>query len=220
MVRVASARLGETAGNAARRLCDLVLAATILLLAAPFMAVIAALVRATSPGPILFRQTRLGHLERPFQMLKFRTMYADSDHAVHREYVTRMLNGEDVRQQGATSLFKLEHDPRITPIGRFLRRTSLDELPQLFNVLRGDMALVGPRPVLPWEVELYKPHHRERFQVKPGITGLWQIRGRSRLSWLQALELDVEYARRQSMALDLWILVMTLPAVLRAGEAR
>jgi lipopolysaccharide/colanic/teichoic acid biosynthesis glycosyltransferase len=220
MVRVASARLGETAGNAARRLCDLVLAATILLLAAPLMAVIAALVRATSPGPILFRQTRLGHLERPFQMLKFRTMYADSDHAVHREYVTRMLNGEDVRQQGATSLFKLEHDPRITPIGRFLRRTSLDELPQLFNVLRGDMALVGPRPVLPWEVELYKPHHRERFQVKPGITGLWQIRGRSRLSWLQALELDVEYARRQSMALDLWILVMTLPAVLRAGEAR
>ena len=220
MVRVASARLSETAGNAARRLCDLVLAATILLLAAPLMAVIAALVRATTPGPILFRQTRLGHLERPFQMLKFRTMYADSDHAVHREYVTRMLNGEDVRQQGATSLFKLEHDPRITPIGRFLRRTSLDELPQLFNVLRGDMALVGPRPVLPWEVELYQPHHRERFQVKPGITGLWQIRGRSRLSWLQALELDVEYARRRSMALDLWILVMTLPAVLRAGEAR
>ncbi len=220
VVRVASARLVETAGNAARRLGDLVLAATALILAAPLMVAIAALVRATSPGPILFRQTRLGHLERPFQMLKFRTMYADSDHGVHREYVTRMLSGQDPRQHGATALFKLEHDARIIPIGRFLRRTSLDELPQLFNVLRGDMALVGPRPVMPWEVELYKPHHRERFQVKPGITGLWQVRGRSRLSWLQALELDVEYVRRQSIALDLWILVMTLPAVLRAGESR
>lgn len=220
VVRVASARLVETAGNAGRRLRDLVLAATALILAAPLMVAIAALVRATSSGPILFRQTRLGHLERPFQMLKFRTMYADCDHGVHREYVTRMLTDEDPRQHGATALFKLEHDARIIPIGRFLRRTSLDELPQLFNVLRGDMALVGPRPVLPWEVELYKPHHRERFQVKPGITGLWQVRGRSRLSWSQALELDVEYVRRQSIALDLWILVMTLPAVLRAREAR
>jgi lipopolysaccharide/colanic/teichoic acid biosynthesis glycosyltransferase len=220
VVWVASARLVETAGNAARRLGDLVLATTALIVAAPLMVAIAALVRATSPGPILFRQTRLGHLERPFQILKFRTMYADSDHGVHREYVTRMLSGQDPRQHGAAALFKLEHDARIIPIGRFLRRTSLDELPQLFNVLRGDMALVGPRPVMPWEVELYKPHHRERFQVKPGITGLWQVRGRSRLSWLQALELDVEYVRRQSIALDLWILVMTLPAVLRAGESR
>jgi lipopolysaccharide/colanic/teichoic acid biosynthesis glycosyltransferase len=220
MAGVPSARLVETAGNAGRRLRDLVLAAIALVLAAPLMLAIAALVRATSPGPVLFRQTRLGQLERPFQMLKFRTMYADCDHAVHREYVTRMLRGEDPRQHAATALFKLEHDPRITPIGRFLRRTSLDELPQLFNVLRGDMALVGPRPVLPWEVALYKPHHRERFRVKPGITGLWQVRGRSRLSWSQALELDVEYVRRQSIALDLWILVMTLPAVLRAGEAR
>jgi lipopolysaccharide/colanic/teichoic acid biosynthesis glycosyltransferase len=217
VVWVASARL--LSGDAGRRLRDLVLAAIALLLAGPLMAAIAVLVRATSPGPILFRQTRLGHLERPFQMLKFRTMHVGCDHGVHREYVTRMLRGEDPRD-GETALFKLQHDPRITPIGRFLRRTSLDELPQLLNVLRGDMALVGPRPVLPWEVGLYQPHHRERFQVKPGITGLWQVRGRSRLSWSQALELDVEYVRRQGVALDLWILVMTLPAVLRAGEAR
>jgi lipopolysaccharide/colanic/teichoic acid biosynthesis glycosyltransferase len=217
---VVSDRLVETAGNAGRRLRDLVLAATALILAAPLMVAIAALVRATSPGPVLFRQTRLGQFEHPFQMLKFRTMYVDCDHAIHREFVTRMLSGDDPRQHGATALFKLEHDARIIPIGRFLRRTSLDELPQLFNVLRGDMALVGPRPVLPWEVELYKPHHRERFQVKPGITGLWQVRGRSRLSWSQALELDVEYVRRQSIGLDLWILVMTLPAVLRAGDSR
>jgi lipopolysaccharide/colanic/teichoic acid biosynthesis glycosyltransferase len=150
---------------------------------------------------VIYRQRRLGEGGRPFTIYKFRTMVADAEES-----------GEAVWADAA--------DPRVTRVGRVLRRTHLDELPQLFNVLRGDMALVGPRPVLPWEVELYQPHHRERFQVKPGITGLWQIRGRSRLSWLQALELDVEYARRRSMALDLWILVMTLPAVLRAGEAR
>jgi lipopolysaccharide/colanic/teichoic acid biosynthesis glycosyltransferase len=203
-----------------RRLRDLLLAAMALILAAPLMAAIAALVRMTSPGPILFRQTRLGYLERPFQMLKFRTMYAHCDEAIHREYVTRMFSGEDQRQHGATTLFKLEHDPRITPIGSFLRRTSLDELPQLLNVLRGDMSLVGPRPAMLWEVALYLPHHRERFQVKPGITGLWQVRGRSRLSGPHALELDVDYVRRRNFVLDLWILVMTLPAVLRAGDTR
>jgi lipopolysaccharide/colanic/teichoic acid biosynthesis glycosyltransferase len=207
-------------GAALRRLLDLLLASVALILASPLMAVIALLVRATSPGPVLFRQTRLGHLERPFQMLKFRTMHSDCDDAVHREYVIRMLRGEDPRQHGPTGLFKLQDDARITPVGGLLRRTSLDELPQLLNVLCGDMSLVGPRPALPWEVALYKPHHRERFQVRPGITGLWQVRGRSRLSVSQALELDVEYVRGRSLAMDLWILVLTVPAVLRAGEAR
>jgi lipopolysaccharide/colanic/teichoic acid biosynthesis glycosyltransferase len=131
-----------------------------------------------------------------------------------------MFGGEDLFQGGATTLFKLEHDPRVTRVGSFLRRTSLDELPQLLNVLRGDMSLVGPRPAMPWEVELYLPHHRERFQVEPGMTGLWQVRGRSRLSGPRGLELDVEYVRRRTFALDLWILVMTLPAVLRAGDTR
>jgi lipopolysaccharide/colanic/teichoic acid biosynthesis glycosyltransferase len=205
--------------SVARRLRDLLLAAIALLLAGPLMVVIAALVRLTSPGPVLFRQTRLGYLERPFEMLKFRTMYVHCDEAVHREYVTRMF-GEDLFQGGATTLFKLEHDPRITRVGSFLRRTSLDELPQLLNVLRGDMSLVGPRPAMPWEVELYLPHHRERFQVAPGMTGLWQVRGRSRLSGPCALELDVEYVRRRTFALDLWILLMTLPAVLRPGDTR
>ena len=206
--------------SVARRLRDLLLAAIVLLLASPLMVVAAVLVRLTSPGPVLFRQTRLGHLERPFQMLKFRTMYVHCDEAVHREYVTRMFGGEDMFQGGATTLFKLEHDPRITRVGSFLRRTSLNELPQLLNVLRGDMSLVGPRPAMPWEVPLYLPHHRERFQVAPGMTGLWQVRGRNRLSGPRALELDVEYVRRRSFALDLWILVMTLPAVLRAGDTR
>jgi lipopolysaccharide/colanic/teichoic acid biosynthesis glycosyltransferase len=184
------------------------------------MALIAAVVRTTSPGPALFRQTRVGYLERPFQMLKFRTMYVHCDDSVHRQYVTQMLRAKDPRQHGAPAVFKLEHDARITAVGGFLRRTSLDELPQLINVLRGDMSLVGPRPAMPWEVALYKPHHRERFQVKPGITGLWQVRGRSRLPWTQALELDVEYVRRRSLGLDIWILLLTLPAVLRAGETR
>jgi lipopolysaccharide/colanic/teichoic acid biosynthesis glycosyltransferase len=210
---------GPTSG-ALRRLLDILLASAALLLAVPLMALIAVLVRATSPGPILFRQTRLGYLECPFQMLKFRSMDAHCDDRPHREYVTRMLSDEDPRQDRQTAVFKLDNDPRITPVGGFLRRTSLDELPQLFNVLRGDMSLVGPRPAMPWEVALYEPHHRLRFQVKPGITGLWQVRGRSRLSWPQALDLDVVYVRRRSIALDLWILVMTLPAVLRAGEAR
>jgi lipopolysaccharide/colanic/teichoic acid biosynthesis glycosyltransferase len=206
--------------SVARRLRDLLLAAIALLLAAPLMLVVAALVHLTSPGPVLFRQTRLGHLERPFQMLKFRTMYVHCDEAVHREYVTRMFGGEDLFQGGATTLFKLEHDPRITRVGSFLRRTSLDELPQLLNVLRGDMSLVGPRPAMPWEVALYLPHHRERFQVAPGMTGLWQVRGRGRVPGPRALELDIEYVRRRTFALDLWILVMTLPAVLRAGDTR
>jgi lipopolysaccharide/colanic/teichoic acid biosynthesis glycosyltransferase len=202
------------------RLVDLVVASAALLLAVPLMVVIAILVRASSPGPVLFRQTRLGYGERPFQMLKFRTMYAHCDDRTHREFVLRMLGGEDPRQDRRTAVFKLDHDPRITPAGGFLRRSSLDELPQLVNVLRGEMSLVGPRPAMPWEVEQYQPHHRQRFRVKPGITGLWQVRGRSRLSWPQALDLDVEYVRRRSVALDLWILLMTLPAVLRRGEAR
>jgi lipopolysaccharide/colanic/teichoic acid biosynthesis glycosyltransferase len=183
------------------------------------MLLIAALVRLTSPGPALFRQHRVGYRQRPFVMVKFRSMYADSGDAVHRDYVRRMLRGGDPRAAG-TGLFKLGGDRRVTPLGRVLRATSLDELPQLLNVLRGEMALVGPRPALPWEVELYQPHHYTRFDVIPGITGLWQVSGRSRLTMTEALELDVEYVRRRSLALDLWILLHTLPAVLSQGAAR
>jgi len=202
------------------RMVDMLIAGVGLLVTAPLMVVIALAVRATSPGPALFRQRRLGYRERPFEMLKFRTMTADCDDAVHREYVTRMLAGSDPRPCGPSGLFKLDSDARITPLGRLLRRTSLDELPQLINVLRGDMSLVGPRPAMPWEVGLYQPRHRVRFEVKPGITGLWQVRGRSRLSSMHALELDVEYVRRHSLRLYLWILLLTVPAVLRVTEAR
>src|SRR5205814_1457380 len=167
------------AGGALTRLVDVVVAGTLVVLLGPPMLLTALLVRATSPGPALFRQSRVGFRERPFVMLKFRSMYVDRDDRAHRAFVSRMLGGEDPRQP-RQSLYKLEGDPRITPLGRFLRCTSVDELPQLFNVLRGEMSLVGPRPALAWEVRLYRRHHHERFLVKPGITGLWQVSGRSR----------------------------------------
>jgi lipopolysaccharide/colanic/teichoic acid biosynthesis glycosyltransferase len=199
------------------RLLDVSIAGLLLVSLAPLMAVLALLVRATSPGPALFRQTRIGYLEKPFVIFKFRTMYDKSDDRVHREYVSRMLLDRQHAQRGPNGLFKLGQDPRITRIGHFLRRTSLDELPQLINVLRGEMALVGPRPALPWEVKLYTQEHRIRFQVKPGMTGLWQVRGRSRLDMNEALDLDMQYVQRCSLALNLWILAMTLPALFRGG---
>jgi lipopolysaccharide/colanic/teichoic acid biosynthesis glycosyltransferase len=199
---------------------DVVLAALLLIVAAPVLTVIALLIRLTSPGPVLFRQLRVGHLEQPFTMLKFRTMQAGCDDRVHREFVTRMLSDGTAGQAAPDGVFKLADDPRVTRIGRFLRRTSLDELPQLVNVLRGEMSLVGPRPSLPWEVDLYQPTQRRRFQVRPGMTGLWQVRGRNRVDLARALDLDVEYATRQSVRLYLLILVLTVPAVLRGDGAR
>jgi lipopolysaccharide/colanic/teichoic acid biosynthesis glycosyltransferase len=201
------------------RLIDVVLAAVLLVVLAPLLLLIGALVRVTSRGPAIFEQSRVGYRRQPFVMLKFRTMYANCDDSVHRDFVGRMLGGEDPRSSGPGGLFKLVGDCRVTPVGRLLRASSLDELPQLVNVLRGEMSLVGPRPALAWELERYQPHHHERFLVKPGITGLWQVSGRSRLTINEALELDVEYARRRSLALDLWILVRTVGVVLRSGAA-
>jgi lipopolysaccharide/colanic/teichoic acid biosynthesis glycosyltransferase len=202
------------------RLIDLTVAGILLVVLAPLMLLIAVLVRATSRGPALFKQTRVGYRKQPFVILKFRSMTADCSDDVHRDFVSRMLRGEDPWRTGGAGLYKLEDDRRVTPLGRFLRATSLDELPQLINVLRGDMALVGPRPVLAWEAALFQPHHHERFTVKPGMTGLWQVSGRSKLTMAQALDLDVEYVRHRSLALDLRILMKTLPAVLSVGATR
>jgi lipopolysaccharide/colanic/teichoic acid biosynthesis glycosyltransferase len=210
----------STVRSAASRGMDLVLAGLLLVLLAPVMMLIALLVRITSPGPALYRQIRIGQHKRPFVMLKYRSMRAGCDDRVHRDFVRRELAGEDPRSPDGRGLFKLENDDRVTPIGALLRLTSLDELPQLINVIRGEMALVGPRPALAWELDLYQPHHHERFAVKPGITGLWQVCGRNRLPMTRALDLDVEYARRRSLALDLWILLRTIPAVLDVGTAR
>ena len=202
-----------------RRGLDIVLAATALLLLAAPMLVIALLIRLTSPGPALFHQIRLGQYERRFAMLKFRTMRTDCSDELHRAFVTQLLQYKDPRSgEGA---FKLDPDPRVTRIGRVLRRTSADELPQLINVLRGEMSLVGPRPMLSWEDELLTPAQRERFAVPAGMTGLWQVSGRSGLSLTEALELDVRYVRRAGLLLDLLILAKTVWVVLvPRGRAR
>jgi lipopolysaccharide/colanic/teichoic acid biosynthesis glycosyltransferase len=172
----------------------------------------------------LFGQERVGAGGRRFRVLKFRTMYDGVSDAAHRELVTKMLNGDDghAAQIGPDGkpVFKLVNDDRITPVGRWLRRKSLDELPQLFNVLRGEMSLVGPRPPLPYEFEQYEHWQVHRLQVRPGITGLWQVSGRNRLSYRQMCELDLDYVRNWSLWLDLRILLKTMPVVLsNSGHA-
>jgi len=174
-------------------------------------------VRVSSPGPAVFRQQRLGLDKRPFTMFKFRSMTVGNSDAVHRAYVSAMLTTDGASSEKVNGLYKLDGDPRVTRLGGWLRRTSLDELPQLVNIVRGDMSLVGPRPVLAWEAELFRPEALARFRTRPGLTGLWQVSGRSRLTMPQALALDVEYVRRQSLWLDLTILARTVPAQLRRG---
>jgi lipopolysaccharide/colanic/teichoic acid biosynthesis glycosyltransferase len=205
--------------EALKRVLDLLLASLLLILLAPAMAVIAIAIRFTSPGPALFRQIRIGYRLSPFVMFKFRTMLVNNDDTIHRAYVTAMLSGDATPAEAQRGIYKLTRDPRVTSVGAFLRRSSLDELPQLFNVLRGNMSLVGPRPALPYEAELFEHRYRTRFMAKPGITGLWQVSGRSTLPMRQALELDVYYVRRRTIGLDLLTLVKTIPAVLRARDA-
>ena len=205
--------------EAAKRALDIALASVLIVIAAPLLLLLWCPVRLTSAGPAFFRQERLGRDMKPFTMLKLRSMYAGTDDQTHRAYVTGLLTAEREAPERDGALFKLADDPRVTPLGGWLRRTSLDELPQLINVLRGEMSLVGPRPMLPWEAELLAEPYRPRFTVKPGMTGLWQVRGRSRLSMRTALELDVEYARRRSVALDLIILAQTVPALFRGGAS-
>lgn len=206
-------------GRWRKRALDLVGALLLLAVFAVPMLILGMLVRLTSRGPVLYRQIRLGAGERSFTLLKFRTMSKDSPEDIHREYVLAQLTSADLAP-GENGLFKLANDPRVTPLGRVLRRTSLDELPQLLNVVRGQMSLVGPRPALPWEAELFPPECRARFLVRPGITGLWQTSGRSRLTMRQALELDVAYVGGWTLRRDLLILLRTVPAVLRCSDAR
>ena len=181
-----------------KRTLDIALASALLIVVAPLL-LLCCLVRSTSAGPALFRQERLGRDMRPFTMLKLRTMYIDNDDRMHRDYVTGMLSADQeapAPNGGCSSWTATRVSPRSAA---WLRRTSLDELPQLFNVLQGEMSLVGPRPMLPWEAQLLAEPYQPRFTVKPGITGLWQVSGRSRLSMRTALELDVEYARHRSV---------------------
>ena len=207
-------------GYRGKRAADAAIAASLLLVLLPVLLVLTALVRVTSPGPGFFRQERLGLCGRPFVMHKLRTMYDGVSDGLHRDYVLTQI-AAGLGASPASGLHKIENDPRVTPLGAWLRRTSLDELPQLWDVLLGRMSLVGPRPILPWEAELLTRAERERFLVRPGITGLWQVSGRSRLTMPQAFQLDTRYVRDLCLSLDLRILAKTVVVVLRPrGSAR
>ncbi len=199
-----------------KRCLDLAAASLLVLATAPLMALIALLVRRDSPGPILFRQTRLGMNMHEFTLLKFRTMRDGTDPEPHREYLRQIMDPR--AEPGANKLYKLDRPDEVTRVGRWIRKTSLDELPQLFNVIRGDMSLVGPRPSIPYEVELYAPHHFERFLVPAGLTGLWQVEARAHSTFAEALELDAAYARGWSFGLDLRLLARTPLLMLRKRE--
>jgi lipopolysaccharide/colanic/teichoic acid biosynthesis glycosyltransferase len=201
----------------ARRVIDIVLSGLGLLVLSPLMTVIGAWVRLDSPGPALLRQKRIGLGRRPFTLYKFRSMRVGGDDLAHRRLIEAELRGEDTARKGST---KLADDARVTRSGRFLRRTSLDELPQLINVLRGDMSLVGPRPCLRWEADMFPAEFAERFQVRPGLTGLWQVTGRSTVGTLDMLRSDMEYLRNRRLRLDLQILLRTIPSLLRGDGAR
>ena len=202
------------------RTLDLFIATVALILATPILLLACVLIKLGSPGPAIFRQRRLGRLGRPFTVHKLRTMRAEADPEVHRRYVDQLINGiEASNSDGGRDLYKLTADDRVTRVGRLLRRTSLDELPQLIDVLRGPMSLVGPRPVIPYEAELYPSDYRRRFAVKPGITGLWQVSGRSERSYREMVALDISWVERNSPALYLWILARTPWVLIRTRGA-
>jgi lipopolysaccharide/colanic/teichoic acid biosynthesis glycosyltransferase len=200
------------------RMIDVTVAAVVLLLLSPLLLIIVLAIRLTSDGPALFRQERIGKDKSRFSLYKFRTMRPDASDEPHRKYVRAMIASNQTSQNG--DLYKLSVDDRITTIGRYLRSTSLDEIPQLFNVLRGEMSLVGPRPVIGYEAELFPEYYNSRFSVKPGLTGLWQVSGRNQRTYHEMVLFDLEYAERQSLWFDLQILVKTIPVVLsRRGVA-
>ena len=210
--------------QAGKRLLDIVVASLLLVVMAPVMLLVSLAIWLDSRGPVVFRQRRVrGEQARgagdpsrnQFTFYKFRTMYTNSDQGVHRQYVTGLINGSALcTQDGNKKLYKLQHDCRVTRIGRILRKTSLDELPQLVNVLRGDMSLVGPRPGIPYEVQQYKSWHLDRLAVRQGLTGLWQVRGRNELAFDDMVQLDIEYVHSASLWLDIKILLLTVPSVL------
>jgi exopolysaccharide biosynthesis polyprenyl glycosylphosphotransferase len=201
-----------------KRMIDIIGASLTLVVLAPLFLYIAWRIRRDSSGPAFFQQTRLGMDEREFNFLKFRSMHTDTDPRDHEAYIARFADG-DVAQE-ASGLFKLEQGNSVTPFGQWLRRTSLDELPQLINVLRGEMSLVGPRPCIPYEIAHFEPHHFERFNVPAGITGLWQVTARAHSTFLEALDMDVAYARSCSIGLDIRLLFRTPLQLLRPTSTR
>jgi lipopolysaccharide/colanic/teichoic acid biosynthesis glycosyltransferase len=237
---VVSAQSGGLLVDAGCRALDIVGSAVLLVIMAPLLGLIAIAVRLDSPGPSIFRQERIGRGRKPFMVNKFRSMGVGVAHDRHREFVLGLIKGDpphhdtlsreaagaiaaqddpNDEHDGPRPYYKMVGDPRVTRFGRLLRRSSLDELPQLWNVLRGDMSLVGPRPPIPYEVDHYPPAWFNRFAVKPGITGLWQVSGRSSVTLDEMVRLDIEYARRRTVWLNIRILARTVPAVLFARGA-
>ncbi|MDR3554375.1 MAG: sugar transferase [Syntrophobacteraceae bacterium] len=207
-----------------KRIVDLACSLLALVLGAPIFVAVAALIKLDSKGPVFFRQARVGQYGKTFTFLKFRSMYADNDPSIHREYVKKLICSSDNSARNGDSnkdeIFKIQNDPRVTAIGRFLRQTSLDELPQFINVLRGDMSLVGPRPPIPYELENYDLWHRRRvLGMKPGITGVWQVEGRSRTTFNEMVRMDINYVTNWSLWLDFKLLLKTPLAVFSSKGA-
>jgi lipopolysaccharide/colanic/teichoic acid biosynthesis glycosyltransferase len=201
----------------AKRILDI----TFTLLLSPFLllaaTIIAICIKLSSEGPVFYRQKRAGQNGVEFEMLKFRSMYVNNDHLAHREKIIKYMSGQKLNEDGIPDLsYKDVHDPRITRVGRFIRKTSLDELPQFWNVLCGYMTLVGPRPPLPYEVELYNARDRLRLCGRPGLTGTWQVYGRSRVTFQNMVSMDIDYLYSQSLWLDIKLIVLTVPVMIFA----
>jgi len=192
-----------------------------ILLFSPLFVIIPLLIKLTSEGPVFFRQERVGRYGRRFTFLKFRSMYEDCNHDIHKEYTRRLISGQqdtEMSDDNGRGAYKITDDPRVTPIGRFLRMSSMDELPQFFNVLKGEMSLVGPRPPIPYELEAYDIWHRRRLlEVKPGITGIWQVHGRSSTTFDEMVRMDIKYIREWSIWMDIKLLLKT-PWVVLTGK--
>jgi lipopolysaccharide/colanic/teichoic acid biosynthesis glycosyltransferase len=212
----------SSAARFVKRLMDVLGSLAAVVLLSPIFVCLAILIKATSRGPVLYCQKRVGMYGKTFRMLKLRSMYADNDPLIHQQYVARLIAGGDDLQQptGKGTAFKLTNDPRVTPVGAFLRKSSLDELPQFINVFLGHMSLVGPRPPVPYEYERYRTWHKSRVvEVKPGLTGLWQVAGRSKTTFDEMVRMDLKYARVWSLWLDLKILLQTPLAVVSGDGA-
>jgi lipopolysaccharide/colanic/teichoic acid biosynthesis glycosyltransferase len=208
------------ARDAAKRALDIAGSSALLIAFSPAFLCLSALVKLTSPGPVFFRQQRVGEAGQPFTMLKFRTMQVNADPRIHQQYVEEFIQSGATSEPAKNVVFKIVNDPRVTAVGQFLRKSSLDEFPQFWNVLKGDMSLVGPRPPLPYEVAHYKCWHRRRvLEAKPGITGLWQVTGRSRTTFDEMVRLDLRYAKNYSVWTDLKILLKTPRAVISGKGA-
>ena len=198
----------------AKRVVDLLFTLLILLPLCLVIVIVAVAIRLDSAGPVFFRQKRVGFNGIEFTLYKFRSMSVNSDNTLHREAIVKYMNGHTLSENSVADLsYKRVDDPRVTRVGRFLRKTSIDELPQFFNVLRGEMTLVGPRPALPYEVEHYSPRDRLRLCGKPGLTGIWQVYGRSRVPFQSMVEMDIVYLKQQSLWQDFKLIALTIPVM-------